>query len=203
MTACDATVTSVDGDVVTLDRTVAYAFSGGQASDTGTIAGRAIRHAEKDGLEIRYTLAPGEPLAPGDAVRVEIDWPARYRIMRLHFAAELVLEIVNRDFAHPEKVGANITADKARVDFAWEGSIGEALPHIAQRVEQLVAADLPIVSGFEDELSQRRYWEIAGFARVACGGTHLRRTGEVGRVLLRRDNIGRGKERIEIRLVDG
>ena len=62
----------------------------------------------------------------------------------------------------------------------------------------LVAADQPIVSAFSDEAAERRYWEIAGVGRVPCGGTHLRRTGEIGRITLKRNNVGKGKERIEI-----
>ncbi len=56
------------------------------------------------------------------------------------------------------------------------------------------------MSAFSDQAAGRRYWEVAGFARVACGGTHLRRTGEVGALALRRRNPGRGKERVEITL---
>ena len=141
-------------------------------------------------------------LALGDTVRVEIDWPTRYRIMRLHFAAELVLELVYQGYGHPEKLGANITAEKARVDFAWDGSIAPILPEVAARVRELVEADLPITSAFEDEATQRRYWRIDGFAQVPCGGTHPRRTGEVGRVRLKRANPGAGVERIEITLDD-
>ena len=48
--------------------------------------------------------------------------------------------------------------------------------------------------------NQRRYWKIEGFARVPCGGTHLKRTGEIGAVTPKRVNIGKGKERIEIRV---
>ena len=56
LTECGARVTSASGAVVTLDRTVAYAFSGGQASDAGTIGGRPILSADKIGLDIGYTL---------------------------------------------------------------------------------------------------------------------------------------------------
>ncbi|HNE01040.1 MAG TPA: hypothetical protein PLQ18_04975, partial [Plasticicumulans sp.] len=51
--------------------------------------------------------------------------------------------------------------------------------------------------------NERRYWEVEGIARVACGGTHLRRTGEVGVLALKRRNVGKGKERVEILLADG
>lgn len=199
---CEAVVTSVAGEQVTLDRTVAFAFSGGQASDVGTIGGWPIIGAEADGFEICYTLPPDHSLEPGSEVTVTIDWPTRYRLMRLHFAAELVLEIVGRRFGRPLKTGANISAEKARIDFAWEGSIADVLPSIQAELEELVSADLRIGSAFSDERAQRRYWEIEGFARVPCGGTHPRRTGEVGRVGLKRTNPGGGRERIEIRLLE-
>ncbi len=64
----------------------------------------------------------------------------------------------------------------------------------------MIAEDREIVSAYSDEEAEQRYWEVPGFARVACGGTHLKRTGEVGAITLKRDNIGRGKERIEIYL---
>lgn len=202
LTACDAVVTGIDGDVITLDRTVAFAFSGGQASDTATIAGHKVAEARCDGLEIRYRLARGHGLRVGDPVRVEIDWPTRSRVMRLHFAAELVLELVNQRFGHPEKTGANIASGKARIDFAWVGSIAETFPVLEPELAHLISADLPIVSAFSDEASQRRYWDIEGFARVECGGTHPRRTGEVGELALRRVNPGAGRERLEITLRD-
>jgi len=202
LVSCDAIVTSVDHDTVTLDRTVFFAFSGGQASDSGTIGGYPVLHARTDDLEIFYTLDAGHGLSVGDPVSVEIDWPTRYRIMRLHFAAELVLELVYQRHAHPEKTGANITAEKARVDFAWDGNISAIFGDLEAGMVRLVEADLPITSAFEDECAQLRFWEIAGFAKVACGGTHPRRTGEVGRVRLKRANPGGGTERIEITLAD-
>ncbi|HEX9094345.1 MAG TPA: alanyl-tRNA editing protein [Coriobacteriia bacterium] len=199
---CAAVVTGVDGGTVTVDRTVAFARSGGQASDEATIAGRPVLEARTDGLEIRYDLGAGHGLRPGDAVAVAIDRPTRLRLIRLHFAAELVLELVNQRYGRPPKTGAGITPDGARLDFEWEGSIAPLLPELQREVEKLVAADLPVVSAYDDEASQRRYWEIDGFARVPCGGTHPRRTGEVGAVALRRSNPGKGRERIEIRLAD-
>jgi len=202
LASCDATVTGVHGDAITLDRTVFFPFSGGQASDTGTIGGHPVLQATNDGLEIVYTLDAGHGLAEGEPVRVEIDWPTRYRIMRLHFAAELVLELVYQGYGRPEKVGANITAEKARVDFAWDGNISVIFGQLESRVREIVEADLPITSAYQDEATQRRYWRIEGLAQVPCGGTHPRRTGEVGRVRLKRVNPGGGTERIEITLDD-
>jgi Ser-tRNA(Ala) deacylase AlaX len=200
LTEIEAAVTSAAGDVVTLDRTVAYAFSGGQQSDSGTIGGYEILDARCDGLEIRYAIPEGHTLKTGDRVTVTVDRDKRQRIMRLHFAAELVLELIYQNYGRPEKIGANITADKARVDFYWNGSIAETFPFLENRIREIVEANLDIVSEFTDEPQQRRRWRIDGFAEVACGGTHPKKTGEVGQVKLKRNNIGGGKERIEIYL---
>ena len=201
LTAIEATVTGVvTGDVVTLDRTIVFAFSGGQQSDSGTIGRYEILDARKDGAEVLYTLPGDHTLKAGDTVPVLSTGISGYRIMRLHFAAELVLELVYQNYDRPEKIGANITADKARVDFFWDGNIAETFPLLEGRIRELVDANLEIISEFSDEADERRYWEIGGFARVACGGTHPKRTGEVGPIRLKRNNIGGGKERIEIYL---
>ncbi|MFT8708887.1 MAG: alanyl-tRNA editing protein [Sporolactobacillus sp.] len=202
LTELEAAITSVTGQSVTLSRTIAYAFNGGQASDSGTIGGLPILSATKDGKEIRYQLPENHQLRTGDTVAVMIDWARRYRLMRLHFAAELVLESVYQFFYHPEKIGANINEDKARIDFYWEGSIAAIFPELTARVNQMIAGDLPITSAFSDQSNERRYWRIEGFAEVPCGGTHIRRTGEIGSIHLKRRNLGKGKERIEIYLQD-
>jgi Ser-tRNA(Ala) deacylase AlaX len=201
-TRLDTRIAAVNGAELQLEETIIYAFSGGQESDAGTIAGRPVLSARKDGRDIIYTLAPDHGLATGDAVTAEIDWPRRYRLMRLHFAAELVLELAYRRLGPIEKIGAHIAETKARIDFLLERSIAADLPALHNEATALIAADHPIASRYTDEENQRRIWEIEGFARVACGGTHLRRTGEVGAIRLKRDNIGKGKERIEIYLAD-
>jgi len=198
----DTVVAGVAGNDVTLAATIFYALSGGQESDHGSIAGRPVREARKQGTDIAYTLDQGHGLAPGDAVRVEIDWARRYRLMRLHFAAELVLELAYRQLPGVEKTGAHIARDKARIDFVWPQNIAPLFPALLGEVNAIVAADRPIVSAYADEASQRRYWQIEGLAQVPCGGTHLKSTGEVGRVSLKRKNPGKGRERVEIYVDD-
>jgi Ser-tRNA(Ala) deacylase AlaX len=192
-------IAAVIGNEVTLVETIFYAFSGGQESDAGTIAGKHVLDARKDGREIVYTLEDGHGLQAGEAVVVEIDWARRYKLMRLHLAAEIILELAYQNLPGIEKIGAHIAADKARIDFAWPQNIAGLFPLMQEKANALVTADHPIVSAFSDEANQRRYWQIEGFAKVPCGGTHLKRTGEIGAITLKRVNIGKGKERIEIR----
>lgn len=194
----DTRVAAVAGDEVTVERTIFYAESGGQESDRGTIGGRQVMRAERRGHDIVYGLEPGHGLLSGDAVRIVIDWDRRYRLMRLHFAAEIVLELAYRRLAGVAKTGAHIAPDKARIDFAWGESVAPLLPALQAEAQRIVDADEPIVSAFSDEAREQRYWEIAAFGRVPCGGTHLKRTGEIGRIALKRRNPGKGRERIEI-----
>ena len=203
LTTLDTRVASVEGDQVTLEETIFYAFSGGQESDAGTIGGRAVLEARKDERDIRYTLAPGHGLKAGDPVTVEIDGARRRKLMRLHLAAEIILELAYQNLPGIQKVGAHIAEDKARIDFEWPENISKLFPMMQKKAGALIAADHAIVSAFSDEACQRRYWEIDCFARVPCGGTHLKRTGEIGALTLKRVNIGKGKERIEIRVNDG
>jgi len=197
----EATIAAVSGADVELDRTIFFAFSGGQESDAGSIGGHEVLQARLDEPRLIYTLANGHGLRVGDRVMVEIDWARRYALMRLHFSAELVLEMVCAALPGVRRIGAHIARDKARIDFEWPESIAPLLPAIVERVAGIVNADLPIVSAYSDPATNRRYWEVAGVARVPCGGTHLKRTGEVGELALKRKNVGGGKERVEIRLV--
>ncbi len=122
--------------------------------------------------------------------------------MRLHFAAEIVLELTYRQLGSIEKIGAHIAEDKARIDFRWDENIAKALPRLEQEAMRIIKENQPILSDFEDEGNERRYWKIKGLSPVPCGGTHLLTTGEVGAIALKRKNIGKGKERIEITLKD-
>lgn len=191
-------VSAVDGREVELASTIFFAFAGGQESDQGTIAGLPVVSARKEGLRIIYTLPLGHGIVVGQNVMVQIDWERRHRLMRLHFAAELVLELFYQELRGIDKVGAHIAEDKARIDFAWPRSIAPLLPAMAEKANGIIAADVAIQTGFDDEESERRYWEIPGFSRVSCGGTHLRSTGAIGTIRLKRNNIGKGKERVEI-----
>ena len=103
---------------------------------------------------------------------MKIDWPRRYALMRLHFAAELILEIVTQKL-NLEKIGAHISEQKARIDFVASENISQHFEAILQTYSAIIEKDLPIEKAFEDEATQRRYWKVEGFAKVPCGGTHV------------------------------
>ncbi len=202
LTQLDTFVNRVKDTDITVEQTIFFAFSGGQESDCGTIGDRRVLQARTEGREIVYTLENGHGLKPGDQVSMKIDWGRRYQLMRLHFAAEIVLELVVQKLGAIRKVGAHIAQDKARIDFEWDENIAKVLPDIQKEALRMIEANQEIISAFSDEEQEKRYWEIKGFAKVPCGGTHLKKTGEIGEIQLKRKNPGKGKERIEIYLIE-
>ena len=197
----DTTVTSIDGNKVLFADTIAYSFAGGQESDKAWINNIPILNSTMEGTLISYTLPEDHSLKPGDAVTMTIDWPRRHRLMRLHFAAELILEIVTQKY-HLEKVGAHIAENKSRIDFKSDTNISPLLPTILTEYNEIIKSDRIIEKGYSDIATQRRFWKIDDFAQVPCGGTHVDSTVEVGYVTLKREHPGKSIERIEIRLVD-
>jgi Ser-tRNA(Ala) deacylase AlaX len=202
LTEIETVVTSIKNNEITVDRTIFFGQSGGQESDYGLINAHRVIQVQKEGKEIIYTLEDGHGLRPGDRVKMAIDWERRYRLMRLHFAAEVILELVYQNLKGIEKIGAHIAQDKARIDFKWDENISKIFPKLEKEALKIIETNQEIESAFSDEESEKRYWKVEGFSQVPCGGTHLKRTGEVGKIALKRNNIGKGKERIEIYIND-
>lgn len=198
LTELETTIETVNANQITLQETIFYAFSGGQESDSGTIGGHTVLEAKKEGKKIIYTLEGNHNLQAGSRVKIVIDWPRRYQLMRLHFAAEVVLELACRHFPEIKKIGAHIAQEKARIDFEWEKTISPFIPLLQQKAQAIIDSDQEIISAFSDEANERRYWKINEFSQVPCGGTHIRRTSEIAGIRLKRVNPGKGKERIEI-----
>ncbi|MDC5842495.1 alanyl-tRNA editing protein [Vibrio europaeus] len=201
LTELTSRVSSVKANQVQLADTIIYAESGGQESDFATIDGIEVIKAEKRGKDIVYTLASNPNFDSSDLVNSQIDWPRRYTLMKLHFAAEVVLEVFTQSYPSITKIGAHIGQSKSRIDFLWHESLNTLLPDVLLKSQALIDSGLPIVSDFEDIERERRYWQVEGFAKVPCGGTHLKRTSEVGQIRLKRKNVGKGKERVEITLL--
>jgi len=212
------TVASVVGNEVIFDATIAFSFSGGQESDLATVNSLPILNSRIHDQDIIYILPDNHGLIAGDTIEMKIDWSRRNRLMRLHFACELILVLINRSFAnkqtneelHPEeidhvgivKTGAHIAENGARIDFRLDENISKYFESLLAEYSRIIQADLPIEKGYINEHQQIRYWRIQNIAKVPCGGTHVNSTAEVGLVKLKRDNAGKGLERIKITLVD-
>ena len=202
MTRLRTRIAIVDGDEVSVEETIFYAEAGGQESDQGCFDDKRVLQARWQDQEIIYTLESGHGFRPGSAVDMSIDWKRRYRLMRLHFGGDRAGARVSRSTGHRKDRYTHRGRQSAhRFRLAAEHLAG--LRALTEKANAIVAADRAIVSAFSDEAAELRYWEISDLARVPCGGTHLKRTGEIGKIELKRKNIGKGKERIEIYAAEG
>ena len=200
----DAAVTRVDGCFVVLDETIFFPYGGGQVGDTGTISGCRVVKTLMEGDEVRHIIERASPLNVGQTVHGVIDWERRYRIMRLHSASHLVYYAMREVFGDGCKPASSGLLDdvKDRSDYLFDEPLDrEKLTRVEKRVNQLIVEGLLIKHGVEPESEGRLLWRIASFPAMACGGTHVRNTAEIGRVSVRRGSKpGRGKERIELSL---
>lgn len=197
---CVAKVEAVNGNEAKLDRTVFFAFSGGQESDSGTIGGIPVKEARKeaDG-SITYVLESPLNFAPGDEVHVKIDWEKRYRLMKLHTAAHVVWFLFEKKTGVKKLIGSNVTNEKSRIDYEFPEPVSPILPELEKEVNELIAKGMEIKTCPDSSNPERRWWEM-GEWKCPCGGTHLKNLKEIGQLKLKRKNIGKGKERIEIML---
>ncbi|MFH0836360.1 MAG: alanyl-tRNA editing protein [Candidatus Micrarchaeota archaeon] len=196
---CDAKAASVDGNRVSLDQTIFFAFSGGQASDAGTINGINVVEAIANENDIAYVLAEAPSFKQGDSVKVEIDWNRRFTLMRLHSAIHVASLFFDEEHSEPKIIGSNVDPGKARIDYHYPESVSPLLPALEQKTNSFLAEghEIKVYAGENN----RRIWECASW-KMNCGGTHVKNTGEIGKIKLKRKNTGAGKARIELTLVD-
>jgi len=200
LAACEATVVSVHENAVELDRTVFYPLGGGQAGDTGRMGEWRVLDTRKTENSVLHLLEPGAKPEPGMRLQIEIDWERRHRLMRLHTALHLLGAVVRAPVT-----GGRIGDDKAHLDFDIEM---EKLvkDEIEARLDELTRANVETRARWitDAELDARpelvktmsvapprgegrvRLLEIPGVDLQACGGTHVRNTAEIGRLVVAR-----------------
>jgi len=199
----EATVVSIDGNEVALDRTAFYPEGGGQVGDTGLIGGVRVADTQiRDGRVVHVLEAP-PGFGAGDAVQGEIDWERRHRIMRLHSAAHIMEHFLHRELGEIARLGSRVDDEKDRADYAYEGRLpADALMRVEEAANRLIAEDREIAIRLDPRRPGIRIWSCGGI-EMPCGGTHVRGTGEIGAIRLRRRNPGRGVERVETALAEG
>ncbi len=221
----DATVVEVDTDDgrVLLDRTVFYPGGGGQPPDTGTILigddRLAVTHVAQDGSGVWHWLEGGIP-PRSTAVRGEVDWERRYRLMRTHTAMHALCGVVWERFQSPV-TGGNMNPGEGRLDFElpnWDPEnklpLEAALNEALERALPVEVSFLPREEADHDPslirtkvnllpsgLREVRVIDIVGLDRQADGGTHVASTAEVGSVRIAKiESKGRGFRRIRLAL---
>ena len=203
-TECKAKVTAINGNKVKLDQTIFYAFSGGQESDQGTIGEIKVLEAVKEGdkeniIDIEYTLEEIQKFKVGDEVEVKINSERRRKLRNLHSAAHLVYYFVIEKLGKLKIIGSNISEETARMDFLYDKPFNDIIPEMEEEVNKFIEEDHVIIMRDDEDKPDLRWWTCENW-KMPCGGTHIKSTSEIGKLNLKRKNIGSGKERIEISL---
>jgi misacylated tRNA(Ala) deacylase len=219
-----AQVVAVDGNRVALDRTAFYATGGGQPHDTGALSDGSrtwqVTEVRREGDRVWHTLAGEGTPAVGQNVTGQIDWQRRYKLMRTHTALHLLCGVIWRDYQAPV-TGGNMDTGEGRLDFELANFSNELAQAIVAKVNQEVAADRPVevkilpreeafqipdlirtkINLLPEGIKEVRTVNVVGLDLQADGGTHVRRTSEIGLVkLLKTRSKGASNKRIIIGL---
>ncbi|MBV8888139.1 MAG: alanyl-tRNA editing protein [Alphaproteobacteria bacterium] len=217
--SCTARVTASDARGLQLDRTVFYPAGGGQPGDVGVLrpaSGEPVTIIDtikgEAADEVIHVAAPQAVLPkPGTELVAEIDWQRRHRLMRMHTCLHLLCAVV------PGAVtGGQVADGKGRLDFDVPGASLDK-DAIAGRLNALIAEGHAVDPRWiaDEELACRpelvrtmsvkppagtgrvRLIEVAGIDLQPCGGTHIRNTAEIGRVVVTKiESKGRQNRRV-------
>ena len=205
-----------------LDRTPAYAESGGQIGDTGTIAGRAGRGQLLDtyyrGSKLivhRVRVVRGE-FHENEDVAVSVETPRRQRLRQHHTGTHLLHSALRRVLGpHVAQAGSLVAPDHLRFDFSHGAQVKDReIVQIEELVNEQVQANVEVarmemdldealrmgaLALFGEKYGDRvRVVKIGDFSTELCGGTHLERTGELGLVKVTTEGaVASGVRRIE------
>jgi len=194
-----------DGRTVYLDRTAFYPTSGGQPFDLGDIAGVAVRDVVDEEERIAHVVA--SPIALGP-VECAIDWNRRFDHMQQHTGQHL-LSAVFEEMFRLRTVSFHLGAESSTIDLEGGPVDTSTASRAEQRANELVWENRPVTIAYEHageaqglrKASERegtlRIVSIEGLDRSACGGTHVRATGEIGTVLIRKVERVRQTARVE------
>jgi alanyl-tRNA synthetase len=210
-----------DDAVVVLDHTPFYAESGGQAGDSGDLRNATSRFLVEDTQKIQADVFGHHgrvvegSIKAGDAFNARVDAEVRARTIRNHSATHLMHKALREVLGdHVQQKGSQVTADRTRFDFAQNAPLTDEQ---IREVEELVNAEIlqnadaqAQVMALEDAqksgammLFGEKYGETVrvqtiGSSKELCGGTHVKRTGDIGLFkIVAEGGVAAGVRRVE------
>lgn len=222
LTECEATVLHSQQDLLVTDKTIFYAESGGQVADQGVIddvgvidvqkqPGTPI-HIKREDVEVPtvqvntvvvHKLDRPSPFTVGDKVKMHLDWPYRYQLMRHHSASHFVFHAIEQIFGDQEKLyvkGCYIYDQSARFDYANKLD-PKLIPEVSALANNLIAQGGEIIMEPDPQTKEISYWRYGNEIIIPCGGTHVRSAQEIGEVSIKRKSHGKTTDRIYLSLL--
>ncbi len=193
---------------VVLDRTALYPTSGGQPHDCGKLGDAAVLEVRDDGDEVVHVV--DRELDEGAAVAGCVDWPRRFDHMQQHSGQHLLSAVFQERVGLPT-VSFHLGEEFCTIDLHGPEPSDEMLEGIERAANKIVFEDrdLHVHYATPEQLAERgvrkrieregmlRVIEIVGADYQPCGGTHVRSTGQIGLVLVRRRSKVRQDWRVE------
>jgi alanyl-tRNA synthetase len=208
--------------VVVLDRTPFYAESGGQVGDRGELAGPAGTFAVEDTQRIHAEVFGHHGrqltgrLKVGDEVGAQVDEAARRRAMWNHSATHLMHAALRTVLGkHVQQKGSLVDASRTRFDFSHPEPLrGEEIRRIESLVNDAIRRNHEVsarVMRYDDAIragalaffgdkygEEVRVVGMGDFSTELCGGTHVRRTGDIGFFkIVSQSGVAAGVRRVE------
>ncbi len=223
----DATVLSVNGNEIILDRTAFYATGGGQPNDTGILSGSfgelRVTDVVKREDDIVHVVEDPKGVAEGEKTHGIIDWDRRCKHMRYHSAIHVMDGIVTKKHGDQGLLtGGQIYEDRARIDVDMQDFSRELVESIIHECNEFIQEGHGV---YQKEITREEALKMENLARTepgrqlinsldtvrlividdldeqADGGTHVSNTKEIGKLVLNRiQSKGKRNKRIEFTL---
>ena len=218
-----ATVVAVLDHEVILDRTPFYAEAGGQVGDSGVLIAQPA--GKQIAVDTTIVAAPGvtahkvtdtSALKPGDTVIAHVDEELRRATMRNHTATHLLHAALRKVLGtHVKQAGSVVDPHRLRFDFThYTATDPDELAEIERLVNEEILRNIKLRTDVMDldqalhtgamALFGEKYGDkvrvvsVPDFSKELCGGTHVRRTGDIGICkIIYEASISAGVRRIE------
>jgi alanyl-tRNA synthetase len=193
------------GRRIYLDRTAFYPTSGGQPFDTGSLGGVPVVDVVDEGERVAHLLAG--PLT-GERAIGSVDWDRRFDHMQQHTGQHLLSAVLHERFGHAT-IGVHFGRESSTLDLDTPAIDHARLVEAESHANRLGTENRPVEVSFEEaesasglrKASERegtlRIVTIRDLDRSACGGTHVRATGEIGPILIRKSERVKQNVRLE------
>ena len=196
-----------DRYAVVLDQTAFYPTSGGQPHDIGTINEMSVVDVYEEDGDIVHLITGKLPLG---SVRCQIDWQRRFDHMQQHTGQHILSQAYLAETG-AQTLSFHLGKDTSTIDLDADHLSSEQTTRVEDLANTLVMQNRPIIirsltqeevptAGLRKPPSVKgmvRVVEIEDFDLSACGGTHLKSTGETGMIFIRRAERQHKKIRVE------
>ncbi len=199
-------VESLDSGLrIVLDRTAFYPTSGGQPYDLGQLNGIAVLDVIDEEDRVVHVLAA--PLAAAEVEGI-VHWDRRHDHMQQHTGQHLLSAVFDQ-LHHARTLSFHLGAESSTIDLDAPSLSPAQLQSAERRANEIIQENLLVAVSFEDAAEAAglrkestregtlRIVSIGSLDRSACGGTHVRATGEIGPLLLRKTEKIRNSTRVE------